>query len=75
MIETQFLYQGHQFREIVGCREQHELFRHEMNTDFSLKLLRDFRLPSRKIRVPDGQCAIDTNTQGQGVLVLARERD
>jgi len=55
--------------------KQHKFLRRKMKSDFTLKKLHDFRLPCRQIGVADGRRTIDTNTQGQNMLVLARKRN
>src|ERR1700686_5105438 len=61
VIEQQLRKKRIQFRESSRCREQNVFFRREMNSDFPLKKLRDFRLPCGKIALPYWRSSIDTN--------------
>ncbi len=53
VIRQEFLQQRNQLRQLPRCRKQNLLFRREMNPDFALKMLRDFRLPRRQIGITD----------------------
>jgi hypothetical protein len=61
VIGHQFRYQRNQLCELLSGWEQHELFRREVDIDFSLKNLPHFRLPRGQVCIGDRHRAIDAN--------------
>ena len=75
MLGAQLVHQRTQLRE--RCRDGKEflLLRRKVNGDLQFKLLLDFRLPGGEVWVSGLKRAVQTHTQRQRVLVLARQRD